>query len=204
VLLAWLPLMLAVGCADLQGERWEVRALDRLSRGSLSVRATGEGPDLEVLLTLYPSPEEEAHVTDIFLTSVGLPPERLGVRATLPPDDVQAVGGPSGAIGFGFLYSTGDVERYVSRYSRRGYAGTEPPPGPERLEAKWTLVGSWARSSELDLTVEVVMSLFPHKGQRTEQARFILIRPRDQGSKVGGRETSGPVIRRPSRAPSTE
>ena len=171
--------------------------MEELERGSLSVRASNDGPDLRVLLTLSPPPGEEAHVTNISLTSAAVPSPGLGVRPVLPPGDVRPVGTRGGGIGFGFLYSTGDTERYVRRHSDRGYGGPESSGHPQRLEARWTLTGLWAEARELDLMVEVVTSLFPNREQRRGEAHFVLVRPKEQVPEVqelelGAGEQDGP------------
>ena len=172
--------MMAAGCAGLRGERWEVEAREGLSRGALSVQAASEGEELSVLLTSAPPPGEEAHVTDIFLVSakVGRP---VGEgREKLPPDEVEPVGGPRGPIGIGFLYSTGDTERYVSRYSDKGYASPASPPGPQHLRATWRLAGPRAQARQLELVVVVALSPYPKGELRIEEAHFIITRPHPQ------------------------
>ncbi len=177
-LLALLLLVMAAGCAGLPGERWEVRSLEALSRGSVSVQASSEGHTLYVVLTLHPPAAEDAYVTDVFLTM-----GRAGVgeaRPRLRAEEVQPLGRYRGPVGLGFVYSSGDVDRYVARHTREGYYGTGGSSGPQRLQAAWTLVGPWAEAPELELVVVVTMGVYPRTGDYTEEVLFCLIRPRSQ------------------------
>jgi len=175
--------MTAAGCAGLPGERWEVRAWQPLGRGAVSVQASSEDNNLHVWLTLSPPPGEEAYMSDIFLTSAGSLARRPRARPSpaeplqLRPDHVQPVGRRRGSIGVGFLYSTGDVDRYVARHTEQGYYGPDGSSGPERLHARWTLVGPWAEARELELVVVARLGVYPRAGEYAQQARFLLIRP---------------------------
>ena len=172
-----LSLLLAAGCAGLAGERWEVRAQEGLGRGALRVQVRSEGSVLTVALTLAPPSGEEAYLEDLFLSRVGGPPGQFQEDSRLRPEEVEPEG-QRGALGVGFLYSTGDVGRYLRRSGAEGYPGSAAPAGPQRVRARWPLRGAWAQAEELELVVVVRLGVSPRSEGRTEEARFLLIRPR--------------------------
>ena len=168
--------VLAAGCAALAGEPWEVKALEPLSRGALSVQASSRDHTLHVILTLHPPAAEDAYVTDVFLTMRQAAIQEG--RPTLPADDVRPLDRYHGPIGVGFVYSSGDVDRYVARHTSEGYYGSGGSTGPQRLQATWTLVGPWAEAGELELVAVVAVGVYPRTGEYIEHARFRLLRPR--------------------------
>jgi hypothetical protein len=181
VLLAGLLLAFAGGCTGLPGERWEVRAKQALSRGSLTLQASRDGSTLHLSLWLDPAPGEEAHVTDLYLVpalSAGKPAEgsEAESESRLPPDAAEPTG--RGPIGLGFVYSNGDTERYVSRYTGGGSSWGGGPPGPEEVRVSWSLAGRWAEARELGLVVHVASSAYSVSGGYAQEARYVLIAPK--------------------------
>ena len=175
--------LLASGCTGLPGERWEVMAKQGLSRGSLNVQASRDESTLYVNLWLDPAPGEEAHVADLYLVpalSAGRPAEggEAGRESRLPPDAVEPTQRSRGPIGVGFVYSNGDTERYVRRYTGGGSSWGGAGPGPEELRARWTLAGPWAEARELQLVVHVASSPYSTSGGYAQEARYLLIAPK--------------------------
>jgi hypothetical protein len=178
---ACLVSLLAGGCTGLPGERWEVRAKQGLSRASLNLQASRQESTLYVNLWLDPAPNEEAHVTDLYLVPAGRSSEAPGGEAEgegrLRPDSVGPTHRSRGPIGVGFVYSNGDTERYVSRYTGGGSSWGGGAPGPEELQAKWTLAGPWAEARDLELVVHVASSPYSAGGGYAQEARYLLTAP---------------------------
>jgi len=175
-------ILLASGCTGLPGERWEARAKQGLSRGSLSVQASRDETTLYVNLWLDPAPGEEAHVTDMYLVAAGrggkAPEGGEGEgESRLRPDSVGPTQRSRGPIGVGFVYSNGDTERYVSRYTGGGSSWGGGAPGPEELRAKWTLAGPWAEARDLEVVVLVASSPYSASGGYAQEARYLLTAP---------------------------
>lgn len=149
---------------------------------------------LIVSLTLAPPSGEEAYLEDLFLSLPGGPPGRPAQQARLRPEEVKPEGRRRGAIGVGFLYSTGDVERYVRRSGGGGDVGFGAPAGPHRLRARWPLKGPWAEAEELELVAVVRLGVSRHSEGRTEEARFLLIRPRADGEAPSADRREPPLL----------
>ena len=180
--LACLVSLFAGGCAGLPGERLEVRAKQGLTRGSLNLQASRDESTLYVNLWLDPAPNEEAHITGLYLVAAGRAgkaPEggEAEGESRLRPDSVEPTRRSRGPIGFGFVYSNGDTERYVSRHTGGGSSWGGGVPGPEELQAKWTLAGPWAEAREWELVVLVASSPYSVGGGYAQEARYLLIAP---------------------------